>query len=345
MLFLHLVGQAAHFGLHLGELVLRHHAAVHVEHVLAGQRIDVGHVGLFLGGLEGADRRLVQVVLVGELLVEALVLHHQLAGGLEGVDAERRAAGVTLLAVRYHLHPHDRLLGHLYQRAVLAAGVRHEEHVLLAEDLGLVVGDVVGAETGAGLLVGAEQQGYVVLGAVVQVHHGLHHHHAGGYGLLVVLHAAAYEFPVLHFHLVRVGVPQLGFAGRHHVEVGHEPDGLLIALALVAGYQVGADAVLGFLLRGVDPLYRIELQLLQLAFQPLGLVVLAGAAGGRGQRRYGGEAALQLYGVVLVGFYFFEDLVFHGILLWKIIKVYLIPRRPGSVRAPFRWRRVDFRGK
>jgi len=208
----------------LVELVAGHDAAIHVEHVAAGNGVDVLHIGFFLGRLEGGVGRIEKRVLAVEALVQFRNSGDELGGRDKRILAGLGCGGVALLAFHNDLEPEHALLGYLDHGGGGLAEVRHQEEVVRAEELRVLLHHIVQAVLAAGLFIGHQKHAVVHVRGDVQLKQRLGHDERADHALVVVLDAAADEDVALNLERVRVGVPQGPVSRGNDVRVRDDPE-------------------------------------------------------------------------------------------------------------------------
>ena len=217
-------------GFHFHRILFRNHAAVDLEHDLAGHHVGVG------AAVDAADVQ-VGVLDAGHLRSDLLVLDvfavqssQQHGRGLQRVHTGVGHGGVSHLALHGDFHLQAAVVSGNY----FVAEARCNHQVGLGQAL---FQQPAGAHDAAELFVVGVVQFH---GALAGLGHGFQSTHGEGEGGEVALaygSGAAIELAV--FDLGAVGVLGPAFARRHHVAVGVQGDGAATVTVGAAHDQVG----------------------------------------------------------------------------------------------------------
>ena len=206
--------------------------AVEVEHVLARQRVHVRHVRLLLRGGERGDR-------AGRTAGRRPGrLRPSSPSRTTSSDAAAKAFTPFWGVEAWHCLP---FVMNFSQRMLFSAisisepsgapwsGTSAQSDA--GEELRGRLQHVLDAVLGARLLVRDEEQAHRAGRLEAQLAQRRRGDHRGHEALLVVLHAPADEPVAVDHERVGVGRPELPLAGRHDVEVGHDPEGPVLRRA------------------------------------------------------------------------------------------------------------------
>ena len=198
------------------------------------------------------------------------------AAARKRVFPQAGAAGVALLPEEGEAQPQDALLRDLHQRAVRAAGVRHNDQVVGGKEVGLGSQEKIEALAAPRLFVRHQGQAHGAGRGNPQVQEGLDGHEGGHNAVMVVLGAPADKAVAVHPEDVGVLVPQFQVAWGDHVQVGEHP-GLFGPLPRQEGHQVGAFTPRHPGVRG-RVIVHLEAPTGEQVFKKKSLLCLAGAA-------------------------------------------------------------------